>query len=366
MTVEQPPGSLAKDSVLATLAHELRNMLYPIYNVVALARVAPLPDAMEIVERQATHMGRLVDDLLDLSCISQGIITLAKARLDLVKATREAARMATRLSIERASRFVVELPSKPLWMDADPVRIGQIVTNLLNNAEKYGGDGKIYLSLAREGGEAVLTVRDEGIGIAPDMLERIFEPFVQVSRSRSARQCGLGLGLPLVRSLVHLHGGWISVQSPGLGEGAKFVVRLPLSEPPAMEADGADPRRPSALCSKRRVLVVEDSADLARTLSRIIAFWGHTVETVGNGAGAVAKAVEFAPHVALVDLALPDLDGCEVARQFLAAPSLNGLRIIAMSGYCHATDRERAAEAGFHEYLLKPVNLLLLKEKLQA
>jgi CheY-like chemotaxis protein len=356
-----------KERFLATLAHELRTPLGSILNAVELLRSQQSGDAVEVIERQVRHMGRLVDDILDLSRIRNDKITIRKVRLDLVQAVQKTAQAALFSFMKYEQHFTTTLWPEPLWVEADPVRIEQVVTNLLTNAAKYTsrtkGGAEIWLKLTREGNHAVLQVRDEGIGIPADMLEKIFEPFVQAESSLSRSRGGLGLGLTLVRQLVGLHGGTVTVESAGPGRGAEFSVRLPLAVSTGAGQDcgsyliGEPARaRPSSSSRVRhRVLLVEDNADMAETLALLMRTWGHSVEVVPNGGAALAAALRFSPDIALVDIGLPGLNGYAVARQLSKEPSLKGLHLIAMSGYGQESDRIRAKEAGFEGYVLKPV-----------
>ncbi|MEI8233786.1 MAG: ATP-binding protein [Verrucomicrobiota bacterium] len=356
-----------KDHFLALLAHELRNPLASIVNALELLR-SPVPeDAARIIEGQVTHLSRLIEDLLDLSRVTRGKIALRKITLDLVEAVHDAARAARSAFFKGGQDFVLKLPETPLWVQADPVRLGQIVSNLLANAAKFTGPGKqVRLGLEREDAHAVLRVGDEGIGIPSDMLERIFEPFVQVDAG-SARS-GLGLGLPLVRQLVGLHGGSVEVRSDGPERGAEFFVRLPLAAAPPVQPPQPAAATPVSLraAGGRRVLVVEDNAVLGSTLSRLLSRWGHEPQLIASGAVALEKALAFHPDVALVDIGLPGRDGFSVAECLCRAPELAGLRIIAMSGFGSEEERAHAREAGFHEFLLKPVDPLLLRRLLEA
>lgn len=355
-----------KDRFMTMLAHELRNPLAAILNSLELLRSPEPGDAAEIIQEQVKHLSRLVEDLLDLSRITQGKIALKKTTLDLVESVRAATR-ATRSALSKGGqRFVSELPENPLWMQADPVRLEQIVCNLLINAAKFTEPGKqISLSLRREADEAVLRICDHGMGIPQEMQERIFEPFVQVEGSQS--HGGLGLGLPLVRRLVHLHGGTIHVHSDGLGHGSEFTVRLPLREAPlavapAETAEGivAPPAR-----VRHRVLVVEDNPDLGTTLSRLLTRWGHEADWVRHGSAALDRALAFRPDTAFIDIGLPQMDGFAVAERLRASPGLVGLRLVAMSGYGDENDRARAMRAGFNEFLLKPVDPAFLRRLLE-
>lgn len=367
-----------KDHFLALLAHELRNPMAPILNAVALLRTPDPGDALEVIERQVNHMARLVDDLLDISRVSRGKITLQKGRIDLTEAVQAAVKTAESAWQQRAQGLRVSYPTEPLWVEADPVRIEQIVGNLLNNAVKYTPpDGVIALALFRKGDEACIEICDEGIGVSREMQKRIFEPFVQTPESQGMTRGGLGLGLDLVKQLVRLHGGSVEVFSEGVGKGSSFSVFLPLMADDllgdsVMAATPAEARATPGTAGEggrpvvqRRVLIAEDNPDLARTLQRLLTHWGHTVEVAVNSKEALAKALEFRPEVALIDIGLPGSDGYTLAGQMLAQPRLKGLRLIAMTGYSQPSDRSRAAASGFQDFLLKPIDPALLRDRLQ-
>lgn len=357
-----------KDRFMTMLAHELRNPLASILNAIELLRSPAPDDALEIIEQQTRHLSRLIEDFLDLSRVTRGKITLKKTTLDVVEAVRAATRAIRPVLDKGGQRFVVELPEEPLWVRADPLRLEQILSNLLGNAAKFTEPGKkIHLSLQREGEEAVLRIRDEGIGIPQEMQEHIFELFVQVPDPRN--QGGLGLGLPLVRQLVRLHHGRIGVQSDGQGRGSEFLVAFPLSAPPAgtgRALESASEPAHESMRARRRVLIVEDNPDLAETLRRLIARWGHDTDLASSGSIALEKALAFRPDTALVDIGLPRMNGYEVAECLCHEPELAGLRLIAMSGYSDDADRTHAAQAGFHEFLLKPVDPSMLQQLLEA
>ena len=356
-----------KDRFLTMLAHELRNPLAAILNAVELLRSPQPDDAVEIVEGQVRHLSRLIEDLLDLSRFTRGKITLKKITLNLVGTVRAAARAMQPVLTRGGHHFETRLPEEPLWVKADPIRLEQVVSNLLTNAAKFTGQGKqIRLTLEREAPHAVLRVRDQGIGIPPEMQERIFEPFVQVEETRT--NGGLGLGLPLVRQLVQLHNGSVEAHSEGPGRGAEFIVRIPLHEPPlpAPAAETVEQSAAPRLPSRRRVLVVEDNPDLGGTLSRLISHWGHEIAWVSQGSVALENAQRFHPDLALIDIGLPQMDGFAVAECLCGAPELAGMRLIAMSGYGDEEDRARARQAGFNEFLLKPVDPALLRQILEA
>ena len=362
-----------KDHFIAMLAHELRNPLAPILNAVEMLRSSDPADAVDVIERQVKHMARLLDDLLDLSRVTMGKITLQKTVIDLAETARAAARTVRPIFVQNRLVLSMTLPADPVWVEADPVRIEQIVGNLLNNAIKSTSPTArpidVWLELERTEGEAVLRVRDRGIGIPGGMLARIFEPYVQLEGGAHHPQGGLGLGLSLVKQLVEMHGGKALATSEGLGRGAEFCVRLPVVPRPgkAEAAAGIAPPGLSATLQgtpsriRRRVLVVEDNIDIANTVARLLTVWGHAAKTVNEGAGAIAAALAHQPQVVILDLGLPDMDGCLVARQLLALPKLHGLHIIAMTGYGQEADRLRAASAGCRDYLLKPVDPALLR-----
>lgn len=374
-TLELQRINQIKDQFLALLAHELRNPMAPILNAVELLKTPDPGDALEVIERQVRHMARLVEDLLDISRVTRGKITLHIKRLDLAEALRSAMRAASSLTNGRPEQLTAVYPPAPLWVDADPVRIEQVIGNLINNALKYSGPEKaVSIVLRAEGVDAVLEVRDEGIGIEPDLQEQIFEPFFQTSDSRAFTQGGLGLGLPLVRQLVGLHSGTIGVRSEGRGKGSIFFVRLPLAaidgereavkeEPPqevgALMREGAAEQP----LLKRRVLVVEDNRDFARTLERLLRLWGHEVEVVAHGNLALEAAHAFSPDVAMIDIGLPGMDGCSLAEKLVEELG-PGLYLIAMTGFSQDADRERALNSGFRELLLKPIDPESLREKL--
>ena len=357
----------SKDRFMTMLAHELRNPLASILNAIELLRSPAPEDAVEIIEGQVRHLSRLIEDLLDLSRFAKGKISLKKTLLNLGEAARAAARAMRPVLTKGGQHFEAQLPEGALWVNADPVRLEQIISNLLLNAAKFTGQGKqIHLTLEREETHAVLRVRDQGIGIPPEMQERIFEPFVQVEETRA--NGGLGLGLPLVRQLVHLHHGSVEVQSEGMGRGSEFIVRIPLrAAPSALPADAeVEQSAPKQMPARRRVLVVEDNPDLGETLSRLISHWGHEIEWVSHGTLALESALRFQPDLAVIDIGLPQMDGFAVAECLCGTPELAGMRLIAMSGFGDEEDRARALQSGFHAFLLKPVDPALLRQSLES
>jgi signal transduction histidine kinase len=376
-----------KDEFLALLAHELRNPLGVIGNAQYLLRDRePLSPAgrkqVELIGREARKLGRLVDDLLDVSRITRGVVELRREVLDLgVAAANMLEGMQSAVS-RRGHTLVFEGIPEPLYCDADPTRIEQVFLNLVDNAAKYTPPGgRIEVSLRREGEEAVFRVRDNGIGISPELLPHVFDLFVQADRSLAHSHGGLGIGLMLVKNLVEMHGGRVEAHSGGLGAGSEFVVRIPLLKD---EGGGADPSsvirhssavgagagsgevHPSAFIPhpSKRVLVVDDNRDAAETLQEILAGWGHEVATVGDGTAALEWVEGHDVDLVLMDIGLPGIDGYEVARRIRQRGDLNGPVLVAVTGYGREEDRREAAAAGFEHHLVKPVHPEELRELL--
>ncbi|HVS00985.1 MAG TPA: ATP-binding protein [Thermoanaerobaculia bacterium] len=362
-----------KDQFLAMLAHELRNPLAPIRNSVELMRQAENLDpsfqaSREMVERQVKHLARLVDDLLDVSRITHGNIRLRKETLDL-GAILERAVDANRPLIEvRNHTLTFQPPPEPVRMEADPTRLEQVFSNLLNNAAKYTmPGGHIWLHAELEGDEAMVRVRDTGIGVPPDVLGRVFEPFVQSDGSLARSEGGLGIGLTLVRSLVEMHGGHVEAHSPGLGQGSEFRVRLPARAAIPSEWPGAEVE-PAPLPAGRgvRVLVVEDNVDAAESLAALLRLWHHDVHVVHDGLEAIEAARRQQPEVVLLDIGLPGLDGYQVARKLRDEVGLDHALLVAMTGYGQPEDRRRSREAGIQHHFVKPVEPDVLKNLLTS
>jgi PAS domain S-box-containing protein len=349
-----------KDEFLATLAHELRNPLAPIRNAVELLRraeadVAIRERARGMMERQLAQMVRLIDDLLDVSRISRGKVRLRRERVELAVVVRSALESVRPLVEARAHELTVTLPNDAVYLDADPTRLAQVIANLLNNAAKYTEKrGHIWLTAERQGREAVVSVRDNGIGLAPEDLSQIFEVFAQVDPALERSQSGLGIGLSLVRGLIQLHGGTVEAHSAGKGTGSEFIVRLPVAEPPASTRDNDAGQTNSAL-PPLRILVADDSRDAADSLSLMLRVQGHDVKTTYDGLEAVQAAATFRPEVALLDIGMPNLNGYDAARQLRAAPWGREVLLVAMTGWGKEEDKRRAAEAGFDHHLTKPV-----------
>jgi signal transduction histidine kinase/CheY-like chemotaxis protein len=366
-----------RDQFLAMLAHELRNPLSPIRNSLQVwkmpgARDSVVVQAREMAERQVSHMARLLDDLLDVARISRGKIELRKEPVDLARLVRATVE-AIRPQIEaRKHELSVSLAAEPLWVAADPTRLEQVLTNLLNNACKYTDPGgKIWVSTERQGAEAILRVRDNGIGIPADKLPTIFDLFVQAERRLDRSQGGIGIGLTLVRKLVELHGGTVDAFSAGSGQGSEFVVRLPALDGQGVLADGGSTREGHSAgpFPSHRVLVVDDNLDAADSLALMLELAGQEVRTAYNGPSALAVAQEFRPQVFVLDLGMPGMDGYALARQLRAQPEFREAILIALSGWGQEEDKRRSRDGGFDHHLIKPADpqtLTRLLEELAA
>jgi len=349
-----------KDEFLATLAHELRNPLAPIRNALEILRVAgddpqKAQMAREMMQRQLTQMVRLVDDLLDVSRITTGKLAVRKEPLELQSVLRDAVEIVRPFIDARRHRFDCVLPDEPILVEGDRTRLAQVFSNLLNNAAKYTDPGgQILLSAAREGSDAVVRVRDNGVGLAPESLEHIFDMFVQVDRTLERSQAGLGVGLTLARRLVQLHEGVIEAHSDGTGRGSEFVVRIPLSY--ARIAEVARAAEPARAGTGRRILLADDNIDFAASLGDLLSAQGHDVRIAHDGAEALRTAEAFHPEVAFVDIGMPKVHGYEVARRMRAAPGTARTLLVAVTGWGQENDRKRAREAGFDRHLVKPVD----------
>jgi PAS domain S-box-containing protein len=353
-----------KDEFLATLAHELRNPLAPLCNglhVLQMSRVVE-PDTkrvQDMMERQVNQMVRLVDDLLEMSRITRGKIELRRENVSLASVVRSAVEASRPLMQAAGHELVISMPSDPICLDADPVRLAQVLANLLNNAAKFTDKpGEIRLAVRLEKDKVLITVRDTGSGIRRDMLPRIFDMFTQGEPS-GVHRGGLGIGLTLVRSLVEMHGGSVEAQSEGPGRGSEFTVRLPLAEQ-AMETPVPVP--PAVETSiHSRILVVDDNEDAADSLATLLKCVGAVADVAYDGPTALRTIAEHKPNVVLLDLGMPGMDGYEVARRIRSDPQLSSLTLIALSGWGQEADRRRSRNAGFDHHLLKPADLATLR-----
>jgi CheY-like chemotaxis protein/anti-sigma regulatory factor (Ser/Thr protein kinase) len=357
---EAEAANRAKDEFLAVLGHELRNPLSPILTVLELMRLRG-GDAFlrerAIIERQVRHLVRLVSDLLDVSRVSQGKLVLNRRPLETIDVVFRAIEMASPLVEQRGHRLVVKVPEAGLRIEADETRLAQVVGNILNNAARYTPEGgRIRVTAWRDDGHVVLCVADSGIGMRPEVLSRIFDLFVQEERGHDGSREGLGIGLSIAKGLVELHGGTITARSEGEGRGSEFVIRLPLAAASDAAVDRPGPARaPGA--SGKRVLVVDDNRDGAELLEEVFRALGHTTRLAYDGEGALELAHEFRPEIAFLDIGLPVMDGYQLARRMRAAPGLEDVRLVAVTGFGQEADRGRARAAGFDEHLVKPVEI---------
>jgi signal transduction histidine kinase len=360
-----------KDEFLAMLAHELRNPLAPVRNALQIMNMPGMDQkafllAREIMDRQIQHLVRLVDDLLDVSRIMRDRIELRKERLDLATVLARAVETVQPVIIEQGHELSVAPPDEPVFLEGDLVRLAQAINNLLLNAAKYTDKaGQIWLSGAREDGEAVIRVRDTGVGIDRELLPKIFELFVQSDRSLARSQGGLGIGLTLVKRIVEMHGGRIEATSPGPGKGSEFVIRVPaLAADCHHEEKGPDRNEIRRAVCPRRVLIVDDNMDAAESTAMLLRHLGHQVKLAHDGGAALDAVTYFEPHVALLDIGLPGMSGYDVARALRAREKNGGLVLVALTGYGREEDRIKSAEAGFTQHLVKPVDPMTLAKLL--
>lgn len=356
-----------KDALVATLAHELRNPLAPIRYATRLLEpgvpVKMAEDARRMIDRQLAQMARLLDDLLDVSRLTRGVLEIRRIALDLREVVEDAAAAVRPLAQAAQLSLEVTLPTVPLPVTGDATRLGQVLENLLNNAVKYGNpDGHIDVTAQLEHSDVIIQVRDDGIGIAADMLPKVFDLFVQAQPSGTRAAGGLGIGLSLARELVQLHGGRIDVASEGPGRGSEFVIRLPRSvEPPAVAQSVAQPEKVTALgASGVSVLVVDDNVDAADSLARVLTLAGYQTTVAYEAAAALAIAARQHPEVVLLDIGLPDMSGHELAHRLRREPWGARMQLIAITGWGQEDDRRRSREAGFDVHLTKPVDPELL------
>lgn len=360
----------SKEDFMALLSHELRNPLSPILSALNVQRLVKTDDpilqqAGAIIERQVKQMVRLVDDLLDVSRITKGKLRLDKQRVELRGIINSAAETVRPLLDARKHEFSVSLPTEPIWVKADPARLEQVVVNLLNNAAKYtNSGGLVRLSVSAADGEATIKVRDNGLGMPPDMLPRVFDLFTQVDHTLSRSHGGLGVGLALVRTLVEMHEGRVQAYSAGLSHGSEFTVILPaLAKVPTPQKAVLQRTGPSG--PSRRVLVVEDNVDAGDSLSLLLRLQGHEVLVARTGPSALEAASAFAPDVVLLDIGLPGMDGYQVAQRLREKPEFKKVLLCALTGWTPSDgDCDRPKQAGFDHHFVKPVNLKLLFEVL--
>jgi PAS domain S-box-containing protein len=354
-----------KSEFLAVLSHELRNPLAPIRNSIYMLDRAPAgsPQAArgrEVIRRQTEHLTRLVDDLLDMTRIARGKIELHREILDLREIVRRTHDDHQFLFERRDVEVRLEGRPSPVWVDGDPTRLAQVVGNLLQNAAKFAQEGgSTRITAAEANNRAEVRVRDDGVGIEPDQLRRVFEPFAQADSGSGRRRGGLGLGLALAKGLVELHGGTLTARSEGLGRGSEFIISLPLATPPP-PADMVV--RPERAAGPRSIIIIEDNADAASTLADALALGGHSIHVALDGRSGIELARSVNPDIVICDIGLPDVDGYEVARTLRADQELRSTRLVALSGYAQPQDKERAKEAGFDSHLSKPSSLDELNE----
>jgi signal transduction histidine kinase/ActR/RegA family two-component response regulator len=360
-----------KDDFLAMLAHELRSPLAAISTAVTVlesARVAgdPGPHAHDVISRQVDHISLLINDLLDVERVSSGKIRLDRQPLDLADAVRQAVEA---VAGDAASDRCVEISTEPVWVDGDPLRIEQVLTNIVNNAIKYTPPGgRIWVTLRAEEGDAVISVEDTGAGISPALLPFIFDLYVQGDRTLDHARGGLGIGLALVRRLVELHGGRVEASSDGEGCGSKFTVRL--KQVPSASASSAIAVKEEGRSTPHRVLLIEDSEDARQMLRIVLELAGHVVYDAPDGMRGLELANAVHPDVAIIDIGLPAMDGYQVARRLREDPQGRGMLLLALSGYDSADDLSRSLRAGFDYHLAKPVDVehleRLISERVQA
>jgi PAS domain S-box-containing protein len=356
---ELAEGDRRKDEFLAMLGHELRNPLSAVRNAVVTARLDPSrrERALDIAYRQTNQLGRLVDDLLDVARITRGRMTLRMEAVRLASVVERVVESTRDLVKARGHDLVVSLPDEPLRVNADPTRLEQVIGNLITNAAKYTEPGgRIEVIVRREGEQAVLHVRDNGIGIAPEMLSRVFDLFAQAHRGLARSQGGLGIGLTVVRRLVELHGGRVDVRSEGLGRGSEFLVFLPclpVTEGDAVSACSATEAHGRPL----RLLVVDDNADVAEGLMMLLELLGHRVRVAHEGVAALEAARASVPDIMLIDIGLPGMNGYELAQSARQDPRLENVVLVALTGYGRQEDKQRAMTAGFDDHLVKPLTV---------
>lgn len=353
-----------KDEFLATLAHELRNPMAPMRNVLEILKLrtstAATHDwALQVLERQLKQMTHLVDDLMEVSRITQGRIELRRQPIDLAAVLKTAVEDARPMIEASSHRFEVILPHEPIIIDADVTRVTQVLVNLLTNAAKYTPKGGVIsLRAERQRDDAVIWIRDSGIGIPKESLSTIFDMFSQLEPALGRSKDGLGIGLALVRGLVELHGGCIEATSDGLGAGSEFIIRLPITSAPLPECNDG----PAITSTRRRILIIDDNGDAAETMTMMLDMLGYETRTAFTGASGLQTAADFKPAVILLDIGLPDMNGYDVVSRIRQEAWGTGICVIAATGWGQASDLERARDAGFDHHLTKPIDI----DKLQT
>ncbi len=359
-------SSRRKDEFLAMLAHELRNPLAPIrsgLDVLAMNQTGE-NETIELMRGQVNHLVRLVDDLLDVSRIVRGRVELRRADIELAVLVRQSVDAVRSLLDDRKQTLRISLPADAIWLNADDVRLVQVIENLLNNASKYTDDeGVITLSVERQYQQAVVRVTDTGIGIEQELLPQVFDLFTQSTRSLDRSQGGLGIGLTLVKNLVEMHGGTVQAYSAGIGHGSEFSIRLPIVSPPKTITKVPTCDLPTA---GRRILVVDDNVGATKILARLIERLGpHQIETAHDGLTAISTAEEFQPDLILLDIGLPRMDGLEVVGKLRENVTFDATLVVAVTGYGQDEDRQKSGEAGFDLHLVKPVGVDSLRQILR-
>lgn len=353
-----------KNEFLAILSHELRTPLAPIRNALQVLNLKSPPDpelqnVLGLIDRQIRQMTRLVDDLMDISRIIRRQLELRRECVGLAEVVYAAVEASQPVLEMFGQEFSFSVPPEPVYLDADRVRLAQVISNLLNNAAKYtGADGRIQLTASREGDDAVISVRDNGVGIPVEMQSMIFEMFKQADQASGRSKSGLGIGLTLAKRLVEMHGGAITVNSEGRGRGSEFVVRLPAVERPSLQAAGktTEPKQEKPVSAvPMRILVVDDDKDSTVSLSMLLRIMGHKVRTAFDGPQAIDLAAEYRPDIVLLDIGLPEMNGYEVARRIRREPWGRRMTLIALTGWGQEEDRKHSEEAGFDYHLVKPV-----------
>ena len=361
-----------KNEFLALLAHELRNPLAPIrYALAANKKPGRTPEQLkrseEIMERQITHMSRLLDDLLDVARITRSTLELKKAPTELTFVVGSAIDTARPILEAKRHTLSLDLPKHPVRLEADPVRLAQALSNLLINAAKYTDPGgQIHLRAAREGNEVVVAIRDNGMGISADMMPRLFTMFTQAPGALSRAEGGLGIGLSLARGLAALHGGSVEAHSDGPGTGSEFIVRLPIGAPLPEASDNEALEQSIVAGAGLKILIVDDSRDAADACATLLQLSGHHVQTAYNARRAFDLAEAFRPHAVLLDIGLPDVDGYQLAAKIRQAPWGRGILLVAITGWGQEEDRRRAFEAGCDHHLTKPIAAETLEPLLQS